>query len=468
MSFRRAVTRTVPKMTRTTNGMVTQTTSGSPLLDFFSTSGAMRQWDERKILSSFRAAFNHDALNALRALFYARDARKGQGERRLFRVILKDLAESYPNVVALNLPLVAKYGRWDDLMSVEGTEVEPLAAQTWVKAVEMKDRLAAKWAPRKGAWFGILRKAADRSARDWRKQLVAATDVVESRMCRGLWNVIDYKSVPSRAAMLYRKAFGRHDNARYVQFITAAVKGEVKINASVLYPHEFASRMPTYGKTDPTLEAQWKNLPDWIGGNSRGFLPVCDVSGSMSGQPMDVSVGLGVYLAEKNKSAFKDLVVTFSESPTFVDLTLCKTLKGKLDKVRQAPWGMNTNLQKVFELMLQLAVTEDVAQSDMPETILIISDMQFDACGGSAWGSSAQRMIERLYTAHGYTMPSVVFWNVNAYAGQAPVSANKPGVALVSGFSPSIMTAILGRKPEATPEELMLDKLKEYDDVRVA
>ncbi len=461
MSFRKAVTRTIPQPTRTTNGMVTLTTSGSPVLDFFSTSGAMRTWNEDTILKAFHKAMNHDPLNALRALFYARDARNGQGERRLFRVILKDLAERFPEVVYANLPLVAKYGRWDDLTVLEGTPAETSAGALWVSAIQSKNRLAAKWAPRKGAWFGILRKLADVDARGWRKTLVANTDVVESRMCRGMWDVIDYKAVPSRAAMIYRKAFGRHDNERYVKFITAAVKGDVKMNAKVLYPHEFVSK-----PIDPTMEALWKNLPDYVQ-NSRGFLPVCDVSSSMSGQPMDVSVGLGVYLAEKNKSVFKDLVVTFSESPIFVDLTLCKSLASKLSTVKSAPWGMNTNLQKTFELMLQLAVTENVAPEDMPETILIISDMQFDQCGGQAWGATAQTMIERLYAAHGYTMPSVVFWNVNAYAGQSPVKANKAGVALVSGFSPSIMTSILARKPEATPVELMMDKLKEYDDVQL-
>ena len=460
MSFRRAVTKTPVRMTATTNGMATHSSSGNPLLDFFATSGAMRQWSEGRIVNAFNAAFNHDPLNALRALFYARDARNGQGERRLFRVILKDLAERYPNVVAANLPLVSKYGRWDDLMATEGTEMEPAAAALWINAIGEGNRLAAKWAPRKGHWFGLMQRLADTTPRGWRKTLVAHTDVVESRMCRKMFDTIDYKSVPSRAAMIYRRAFAKRDHARYDAFIKAALKGDVKINASVLYPHEFASRFQR--GPDATLEAQWKNLPDWIT-SGRGFLPMCDVSGSMSGQPMDVSIGLGVYLAEKNKSAFKDLVVTFSESPTFVDLSNHHTVRGKMLEVRSAPWGMNTDLTKAFQIMLELATREKVAPEDMPQSVLIISDMQFDGCVTR----TGMQTIERLYRLAGYTVPQVVFWNVNAHAGQSPVTEHKSGAALVSGFSPSIMKSILSRSPQATPVEVMMETLEKYDDVRV-
>jgi len=284
--------------------------------------------------------------------------------------------------------------------------------------------------------------------------------VVESRMCRKMFDTIDYKSVPSRAAMIYRRAFARRDHARYDAFIKAALKGDVKINASVLYPHEFASRFVR--GADATLEAQWKNLPDWVT-NGRGFLPMCDVSGSMSGQPMDVSIGLGVYLAEKNKSAFKDLVVTFSESPTFVDLSNHRTVRGKMLEVRSAPWGMNTNLTKAFQIMLDLATREKVAPEDMPQSILIISDMQFDGCVTR----TGMQTIERLYRLAGYVVPQVVFWNVNAHGKQSPVTEHKSGAALVSGFSPSIMKSILARSPEATPVEIMMETLEKYDDVRV-
>lgn len=465
MSFRRAVTKTPVAKTRTTNGMATLTSSGHPVLDFFSTSGAMRPWSDDQKIASFKAAFNHDPLLALKALFYMRDARKGQGERQAFRTILKWLAEQFPEQVAVNLPLVPKYGRWDDLMATEGSDVEVQAAGLWMDAILAKDRLAAKWAPRKGSWFGILRNRADEDPRTWRKRLVAATDVVESKMCRKMFDTIDYKSVPSRAHMIYRKAFGRQDKARYAQFLEAAKKGLVKINASVLYPHEFVAKLDRWGVKDATLELQWKALPDFVT-NGRGFMPICDVSGSMSGQPMNVSVGLGIYLAQRNRSAFKNLICTFSESPSFVDITPCGSLSQTIWMVKSMPWGMNTNLEKVFTTMLQLAKREKVAPEDMPESLLIISDMQFDQCVMA--NQTAMKMIREKYEAAGYQMPGIVFWNVNAHKGQSPVQQHESGAALVSGFSPSIMTAVLARKPEATPLELMLDKLNEYDDVRVA
>lgn len=447
----------------TLNGMVAHSTTSSGLLDFFSQSGAVRTWPESKIVSLFHGAVQENPDLAFKALFYARDIRGGQGERRLFRTIIRSLAENdCEESIIKNLPQIVKYGRWDDLMVFENTPVQPYAAAIWAQAIVEGDALAAKWAPRKGAWFGLLRKAVGMDAQAWRKTLVHFTKVVETQMCNQEWNQINYSHVPSRAGMIYRKAFSKHDTERYVKFIEDAKKGKVKINSATLYPSDIVGRLIYAYKVDETLEAQWKQLPNWLHEDETGILPLVDVSGSMNGQPLNVAIGLGIYVAERNNGAFKDLLVTFSEKPVFVDISKEKTLREKVQKVHRSQWDMNTNLEKALTIMLKRAVDNDVPQSDMPSTLLIISDMQFDRA--ITLSDSALKMIQRQYADAKYVFPEIVFWNVNAYDNQ-PAKKNDKGVSLVSGYSPSIMKALLAKRPQATPYELMLDVLSKYEDV---
>lgn len=448
------------RLTTGENGMTINRTSGEKVLDFFAKSGAMRASTNAQILNAFRSAFMEDPLLAMRALFYARDARAGQGERRLFRTIVKDLADKHPEALKKNLDLVAKYGRWDDLTVLEGTELQQQVADLWIKAVRQKDALAAKWVPRKGNWFGILRHAAGLKAGDFRRWIAEQTKVVETQMCKNQWKKIDYSAVPSRASLIYRKAFQKHDQTRYDRFIAKAEKGEVKINSGVLFPSDLVTKV-LYAK-DATVEAQWKQLPNWLEEGSSGILPICDVSGSMIGEPMAVSVSLGIYLAERNKGKFHNLFMTFSDEPEFHSLANKASLYDKVQYVSHAPWGMSTDLEKSMETMLQYALKFKVPSKDMPQTLLIISDMQFNQC---AEGESALTMMRRKFEHHGYAMPSVVFWNVRASIGQ-PAKATDKGTALVSGYSPSIMKSILAKKPQATPYEVMLETLNRYTDVQ--
>lgn len=438
------------------NGMPTHSTSGSKVLDFFSSSGAMRKDSENKILTKFSAAFGDDPLLALKALFYARDIRGGQGERRLFRVILRELAENHPDVVVNNFDNITKFGRFDDLEVLQGTPVFSEAMAYWLSEIlHAKNALAAKWFPRSGPLFGIGRKIAGMKAGEFRRTLSGLTKVVETQMCQQEWPAINYSHVPSQASRKYRKAFKKHDQERYEAFINAAEKGDVKINAATLYPSDLVkSYMSQWNpKIDNTIEALWKQLPNWLGEDNQGILPVCDVSGSMSGEPMQVSVGLGLYLAERNQGAFKDVVVTFSDSPAFHSIS--GALKTRVKQLMDAPWGMNTNLAKTMQIMLDRAVSNGVSPDQMPSVLLIISDMQFDNC---AEGTDALTMMKKRYATAGYKFPDIVFWNVRDSVGK-PAKHNSAGVALVSGYSPSIMKAILGRKPQATPLETMLDVL---------
>jgi hypothetical protein len=326
--------------------------------------------------------------------------------------------------------------------------------------------LAAKWTPRKGEVAREIREFFGMTPKQYRKTLVGMTKVVESQMCANDWDNINFSHVPSQAARIYKKAFNRH-SVKFAEYVAKLVSGDktVKVNANAVFPHEVLKDIislygrKTLNKTElDHLTMQWEALPNYM--NDANILPIVDVSGSMSSPAgkdtkvtcLDVSVSLGLYLADKNKGVFKDTFLTFSEKPEL--LTLKGNIVQKVDQMVKSTWGMSTNLHAAFDKILSTAVKNNVPQSDMPSMVLILSDMQFNQC--VRHDDSAMQMIERKYAQAGYTVPSVVFWNLNS-SGNVPVKSDKSGAALVSGFSPSIMASILGADPqEFTPEGMMM------------
>jgi hypothetical protein len=302
--------------------------------------------------------------------------------------------------------------------------------------------------------------------KQYRKSLVALTKVVETQMCSGDWDNINFNHVPSVAARNYKKAFAKH-TPKFAEYVAALVKGDptVKVNANAIFPHDVLKgvigsyRVDALDKTTTDhIVAQWNALPNYVGDAS--ILPLVDVSGSMSCPAgknsnvtcMDVSVSLGLYLADKNKGAFKDTFLTFSDKPAL--MTLKGNVVQKASQMMKSDWGMSTNLHKAFEKILDVAVKGNVPQGDMPAMVLILSDMQFNQCVRN--DDSAMQMIERKFEAAGYAVPKVVFWNLNA-SDNVPVKADKSGAALVSGFSPAIMASLLGADVDQfTPEGIML------------
>lgn len=443
----------------TENGMPTHSTSGSRVLDMFFKQGGSRTMSERELEVLFAGALGENPLLAIRSMFYNRDVRGGQGERRSFRIFLKYLSLNHPQYAEKVLYHVPEYGRWDDLFAAFDTPMEEDALIIIMHGLVEGDRLAAKWMPREGKkgheYADRVRRFMGLSWKEWRKLLVGNTEVVESLMCGQKWTDIKYSAVPSKAMLRYRKAFGKHDPIRFSEFIGDVKEGKVKINSKALFPHEIVHQAGTmYGgfRLDEALEAQWMSLPDYMP-KGRRVLPVSDVSGSMYGLPLEVSIGLGLYVAERNVGPFKNALVTFSESPTFIDLPDSARLHEKLNIIAEADWDMNTNLTKVFDIMLHRAVRANLPAEEMPNVILIISDMQFDRCvdGGN---DTALEMIDRRYRVAGYERPQVIFWNVNSLGG-VPVKKDEQGTILVSGFSPSILKYVLTGELE-TPEEAML------------
>ena len=451
---------------RTTNGMKARQSSANKNVDFFYSVGASRGKD---IIPAFTAAFVENREIALRIAQWARDARGGAGERKIFRDILVELEKKDTDAAKALIAKVPEIGRWDDLLVFTTVDLKTEAYALIAEALASGNGLCAKWMPRKGAVAAELRSALGMSPKQYRKTLVNLTKVVETQMCSKDWDNINFSHVPSLAASRYKKAFTRN-TPKFAEYVAKLVKGDktVKVNAGAVYPYDVLKGVispwgrSTLGKTElDHVVAQWDALPDFVG--DANILPLVDVSGSMTCAAggarsksettcLDVAVSLGLYLADKNSGKFKDTFLTFSGTPEL--MTLKGNVVEKAHQMSTSKWAMNTDLNKAFEKILSVAVSNKVPQHEMPEMLLILSDMQFDQC--VRHDDSAMQMIERKYADAGYTVPQVVFWNLNS-SDNVPVKADKSGAALVSGFSPSIMKALLAADlQEFTPEGIML------------
>jgi len=445
---------------RTANGMKARKSTAKATVDLFYSIGASRG---KNITGAFTAAYVENSDVALRIAQWARDVRGGAGERQLFRDILVHLEKRDPDAALALLKKIPEVGRWDDIFVFSTPALKSAAYTMLGDALRASNGLAAKWTPRKGKIAAEIRAFFGMSPKQYRKSLVALTKVVETQMCAGDWDNINFSHVPSVAARNYKKAFNRHTPA-FAEYVSKLVAGDktVKVNASAIFPHDVLKGVAhSYTKLNKTetdhVIAQWDALPNYVGDAS--ILPLVDVSGSMttpvpgsSVRCLDVAVGLGLYLADKNKGVFKDTFLTFSSKPQLV--TLKGNIVEKVDQMSRSNWEMSTDLHKAMDKILSTAVKGNVPESDMPKMLLILSDMQFNQC--ARFDDTAMQMIERKFADAGYTVPQIVFWNLNS-SGNVPVKADKSGAALVSGFSPSIMKALLSADlAQFTPEGIML------------
>ena len=456
----------------TENGMLTNSSSSNHCVDLFFQIGAMRGQDKQRLINAFTKAFSEDSLTAMRLLFWARDIRGGAGERKIFRDIIEYLAENRTETLRKNLHLVSEFGRWDDLLILVDTPLELDALKLIGEALGEKNGLCAKWMPRpnvenreKKRWASVLRKHLGLSPKEYRKMLAENSNTVEQLMCAKEWSKIEYSKLPSKAMSDLMKAFSKNDLTRFQAYLASVEKGETKINAGAVYPYDIVKNLKQGNSKGANV--QWTALPNYMEGNNELVLPVVDVSGSMScaagGNPsitcMDVAISLGLYISERNVGPFKDAFVTFSDSPSL------QILKGSLNErynqLLRADWAMSTNLEAVFKLVLSKAKASNVAESEMPTMILILSDMEFNAAtnsyrNGSAWNPTAQEMINEMYQNAGYKMPKIVYWNINSRNdNNKPVRFDEAGTALVSGFSPSLLTNLLAGK-DMTPISMMM------------
>lgn len=470
---------------RTENGALGYRTTGKYLLDLNFATASLRKMQPTEITGKFTDAFLDDKLYALKWLFYLRDAREGLGERRSFRVILNHLANTEPDIVKAFVKLIPEYGRYDDLMCLLGTECEVYALAAIKEQLE-KDlknmeegkpiSLLGKWLPSCNASSKqtkkngtVVRTYLGLSEKNYRKILSKLREyikIVERQMSAKEWGKINYEAVPSRANLIYNDAFLRNDEERRREYLGSLEKGEAKINASVLFPHDivykYGCRFSARTKDD-TLEALWKALPDLVNGDS-STLVVRDGSGSMTWdnlgggvKPLDVATALAIYFAERSCGEFKDKYITFSSRPGLVDMANLNTLRDKLMRSYREADCSNTNIEATFNLILNTAIKGHMKQEEMPKNILIISDMEFDVATNGRTDQTLFDSISEKFEEHGYKIPRLVFWNVASRTGTIPVKQNKLGVALVSGFSPNIVKMVLSG--ELDPYKCLTDQL---------
>ncbi|MBR1930691.1 MAG: DUF2828 family protein [Lachnospiraceae bacterium] len=468
--------------TYTENGALALNTTGTACLDLFGSIGSLREADEARITGLFAEAYRENPLMAIKIAFYGRDIREGLGERKTFRTILKFMAWHHPEALKNNLGLIGVYGRYDDLYALIGT---PLEEDMWQV---MKQQFEADYEGlQTGGGISLLAKwikTADASSKNTRqlgiltakklgysvyefKRMVRALrkeiGIVEAKMSANEWEDIAYNRVPSRAMMIYRNAFLRHNEEGFAQYIKRASKGEEVIHSAALYPYDLTEKFLStygYGRREPlsdeekkVLEAQWNQLPDYVGGGINAIV-MADVSGSMmvsNGRPMASSIGLAIYFAERNHGDYHNLFMTFSADPQIVELR-GETLEQKISFTRKAEWGMNTNLKAAFDKVLSIAVKCHTPAEDMPTSIIVISDMEIDQCNSNDWTFYDQMQAQ--YRSCGYEIPNIVFWNVNSRHDVFHADSRRQGVQLVSGQSAATFKQLM-RTVGMTPVEAM-------------
>lgn len=451
MNFAEAA-RNSSNFTRTENGAVALNTSGNKCLDFYASVGSLRTADETRIQRLFADAYNENPLFATKIAFYGRDIKQGLGERQTFRTIIRYMAKYHPEALRPNLDLIGFYGRFDDLYSLIGTPLEDDMWATMKKQFE-KDLLAyqndepvsllAKWIKTADASSKSTRELGIMTAKKLGyqvytfKRLVRKLrkhiGVVEAFMSQGQWDWIDYPSVPSRAMHIYGKAFERHDELRFNEYINKAIKGDVKINSSTLYPYDLIEKILFYGhiKENDVVEAQWRQLPNYVEENTNAIV-IADTSGSMLGRPICSALGLAIYFAERNTGAYHNLWMSFSSRPKFHTIK-GETLAQKLDSIDTSDWMNNTDLAAAFKLVLDIAIKNHVPQEEMVKSLIVISDMEIDYCGNKSW-TFYDNMAAR-FEQYGYTIPNIIFWNVNSRHDIFHSDSKRKGVQLVSGQS---------------------------------
>lgn len=496
MNFTNAIKSELNKeISITENGAIGYKTSGDLMVDFNFAVSSMRKWTSQKIYNEFVKFFVDNKSTALRYLFYLRDREQGIGERETFRTILRGLAVDYPEYIRKVLKFVPQFGRWDDLWCLMDTDMaEDMLTLVAYQLAEDKRcmdagksiSLLAKWMPsintssketvrlarEMAKEFGLTEKEYRKALSSLRSYL----EVIEVKMSANQWDEIDYNAVPSKANVLYKTAFFKHDEERRRAYLDSLARndGAAKINAGVLFPHDVVH---SYVKgLDATLEALWENLPNYVKDNSNtlvirdgSYSMTCKVDNKASTSALEVATALTIYFSEKESGEFKDKFITFSAKPKFIDLGACKTLHDKLVKCYAEDDCSNTNIEATFDLILNAAIRNGLKQENLPDNVLIISDMEFDAtCNRNGGFTTLFDGIRRKFQAAGYRLPKLIFWNVNSRTNTVPLQRNDAGVILVSGFSTAICNMVLSNELDPLKALLGVINAERYDCIAKA
>lgn len=499
----------------TENGAIMYKSSGKELLDFNFNITSMRKWDYKDIENAFAKVFYENPLLAVKYWFYVADIREGLGERNITKGIMHGLVEHHPEIVEKIYRYVPEYNRYDTLILLadpqfNSNEELRLKVVEWIKINFIHDyirmrhgdsiSLLAKWMPSENASSKETKRMAQQliqdiniKPKDYRKMLSKLREklrVVERDMSANNWNNIDYENVPSKANLNYSNAFYRHDTERRQKYLDSLIKGKSKINSKVLAPYEIChSYGGSYGygvkPYDEALEQMWKALPRY---QLNDVLVIRDGSGSMTDRVsgdvscLDVATSIAIYAAEHNSKNWYNKFITFSSNPKFIDMSHCNSLRDKILYCSTFDECSNTDIYKTMKLILNTAVSKGYKQSQLPKTILIVSDMQFDAYETPYWtqrsiyehGSfnydkTLFETIQNEYKKFGYKLPKIVFWNVDSRGNKTiPIQQNDCGLTLVSGFSANIFQMVLGEELDPYKQLLSILNSERYKVIEEA
>ena len=484
----------------TENGALCYSSTMNKIMDLFAFGGAYRNRSDDDCVLLFKEAFEEDKLLALKCLFYFRDVRGGQGERRFFRVCFNWLCKNYPEIAKKNIPNIVLCGRWDDVLySCVNTPIE-VDALAFIKGqlaldVECKTpSLLAKWLPSENASSAetkrmgrIVRTYLDMTHKQYRKvlsELRSRINIVEKLMSENRWDEIEFDKLPSKAGLIYKNAFATNDitKERYAKF---AEDRNTKVNAGTLYPYEIIGKIfneidwfedaSKFSETDRLMyQKYWESLPDYFNGKQSNILCMVDTSGSMCGRgaaaPINVATSLGIYAAERAGGPFKNHYISFSRNPQLIEVK-GTDIADKAIRIRRTNLCENTDLTKAFDYLLDIADLPTTKEEDIPEQIIVISDLEIDhmTTGNGNWtAKGAITEMERVrekWAQHGHKMPKLVYWCVNSRSNT--ILDKTDGVSFVSGMSPSIFSCIITGK---TGWELFLEAVgdnKRYADVTI-
>lgn len=485
-TFKQALTEAIKEQENVAygkNGMPAFKSSLDVLVDLYAAMGALRS-NPKEFIRLFLFALNEDKVNTFKLLFLLRNIRGGLGERNLFRQALQLLEEEgYEKDLLKIMPFIPVYGRWDDLFQFKSRVLIEKAIELTISGLENPEtqKLVAKWLPINNAkgneklFVSQLRSKLQKTPKEYRKFVSGLREVVEQKMTTNQWKEIDYSKLPSLALTRYRNAFNKHDEEGFSEYVSLLSQGKTKVNVGAIYPYNVLNHNTVEsGKTQAEInfiEEQWEKLPDYLNGNKTNILPMVDVSGSMlervsgSTTAMDISVSLGMYLSQRNESAFKNVLCSFAERPKLFNLEMFNTSKPTeiFKKIQNHDVGYSTNLEGALKAIVEFGVENKLKQEDMPEVLLLISDMNFNTAmsNGEEKSLKALDLFKRIYREKGYEMPKIVFWNV-CHNGSFTVKAKKEGVTMVSGFSPSVVTSVLSQIKTLNPTTVMLEALKPY------
>lgn len=462
----------------TENGSLAVKSTKNPLIDLFGTIGAGRNLDEDELFNIFMDSYKYDKESTIRTLFYARDCRGGMGEKKVFKDIICRFAKTNPNVIIRNFSKIVEVGSWKDLIDIffmmyEYKEMNTaniisthIAYQLIADINNMKEgksvSLLAKWLPtinsrsfntqmKAYTLVGFMRSCKfdfityenyRTMCRDLRKYI----NITETHIASKEFNKIEYSKVASKCMLLNRDRFLLEDGKRFKEYIESVKKGEQKINSKVLFPADIIKNylvdgLGKYGvckqKLDEVLEEQWKALPNYMS-KPLNAIAVVDTSGSMYGTPLDVALSLGIYISERNPSdIYRNKMITFSDKPQYINYEDCKTL---LDKLKMTKGIVaNTDIERVFNLILTTAKTNNLEQSELPQYVFILSDMEFDqgVCENDV--ETLMVSIRKKYEEKGYQLPQLIYWNIESRTKLFP-EVSRDGILFVSGYSPSLLT----------------------------